>query len=115
MKLQRPFPRRAAVAPIFAVAAASVFSSEASAACAPAAADNATVTCTDTTTNYNVGPFQNLSVTVAPGATVLGTGGNDAIRISNNGAAPNTLTNFGLIDGPVTIQSFAGADAVINF
>ena len=114
MKFQRPFLRRAAV-PVFAVAAASAFSGEAAAACAPAAADNATVTCTDTTTNYSVGPFQNLSVTVATGATVLGTGGNDAIRITNNNAAPNTLTNFGLIDGPVTMQSFGGNDTFINF
>jgi uncharacterized protein with beta-barrel porin domain len=115
MKLQRPFPHSAALAPIFAVAAASVFSGEASAACAPAAADNATVTCTDTTTNYNANNVQNFSLTVTSGATVLGTNGNDAIRITNNNAAPNTLTNFGLIDGPVTMQSFAGNDAFINF
>lgn len=102
------------MAPIFAVAAASLFSGEASAACAPAAANNATATCTDTTTNYDAGTVHNFSLTVGPGATMLGTNGNDAFRATSNGAG-NTLTNFGLIDGPVTMLGVVPNNQFINF
>jgi hypothetical protein len=73
----------------------------------------ANVSCTGTTFNYNSGAQANLNVTVQPDATVIGNGGNDAIRFTST--TDGTLTNNGVIDGFVTISSGnAGSDTFTN-
>lgn len=85
-------------------------SGPADAACTQVGQD---VTCTDTTSNYDSGAQANLNVTVQPGATVIGTGGSDAIRITST--TTGTLINNGVIDGFVTILSgTAGSDTFSN-
>jgi outer membrane autotransporter protein len=74
-----------------------------------------TVTCDDTTYNYNPGNQSGVTTTVTPGAFVIGTDGNDAIRLSNATATGNTLINNGYINGFVTILSAGpGVDRFIN-
>ena len=58
-----------------------LFSQPALADCSPASGN---VSCTGTTTNYNAGTQTNLNVTVQSGATVVGTGATDAIRMQNS-------------------------------
>ena len=101
----------ALVAPL--TLAAFVSSQPALADCSPASGN---VNCTGTTTNYNAGVQTNLNVTVQSGATVVGTNGNDAIRMQNpSGVTGNTLTNNGTIDGFVTILSASqGTDTFTN-
>ena len=52
------------------------------AACAQVAS---AITCTGTTTNFDAGTQSGITATVQSGATVLGTGGFDAFRITNPG------------------------------
>jgi len=71
------------------------------------------VVCANTTFNYDSGAQANLAVTVQQDAAVIGTGNNDAIRITSTTNA--TLTNNGLIDGFVTILSDnPGSDTFTN-
>jgi outer membrane autotransporter protein len=59
------------------------------------------VSCTGTTANYDASALAGTTITVQPGALVIGTGGNDAIRsVTSLG---NTLTNFGTIDNGITL------------
>ena len=90
-----------------------LFSQPALADCSPASGN---VSCTGTTTNYNAGTQTNLNVTVQSGATVVGTGATDAIRMQNSsGVTGNTLTNNGTIDGFVTILGVnPGTDTFTN-
>jgi outer membrane autotransporter protein len=88
-------------------------SSPALADCSPASGN---VSCTGTTNNYAPPAQTNLNVTVQPGASVISTNGNDAIRMQNtSGVTSNTLTNNGTIDGLVTILSVnPGTDTFTN-
>jgi len=65
-----------------------------------------TVSCTGTTTNYQPGTINGVTITVQSGAAVNGgTGGTEAIYTIN--ATNSTVNNFGTINGPV---SFVGSD-----
>ena len=76
------------------------------AACAQVAS---AITCTGTTTNFDAGTQSGITATVQSSATVLGTGGFDAFRITNpSGVSADTVTNNGTIDGTVVILSSAG-------
>ena len=57
-----------------------------------------TVDCTGITTNYNAGSQDGLTFTVQPGATLQGTGGTSAFKLTS-GVSGNALINNGTIDG----------------
>jgi uncharacterized protein with beta-barrel porin domain len=104
--MQAPALAARQIGPIIAlsVAAAALFAaSPAAAACDQT---GPSVSCTGTTTAYDAGIQGGITVTVQPGATVLGTGGTAAITLTNpSGVVGNTLINNGTIDGFVTILS----------
>jgi uncharacterized protein with beta-barrel porin domain len=73
-----------------------------------------TVDCTGITTNYNAGSQDGLTFTVQPGATLQGTGGTSAFKLTS-GVSGNALINNGTIDGLVDITSSGpGVDTFTN-
>ncbi|HEY5380484.1 MAG TPA: autotransporter outer membrane beta-barrel domain-containing protein [Pseudolabrys sp.] len=67
------------------------------------------VSCTDTTTNYDAGSQSGITITVQPGAIVNGFGPNKAIRLTNpSGVIGDALINNGSIDGLIAITSAGG-------
>lgn len=86
----------------------------------PAAAScdqsGSSINCTGTTTSYNGGTQSGITLTVQPGATVVGPGGTDAITFTNpSGVVPNNYINNGTIDGTTAIVSAGGGtDNFIN-
>ena len=65
-----------------------------------------TVSCTGTTTNYQPGNINNFTITIQPGAKVVGGATGNIEAIFTTGATNSQVINLGLIDGPV---SFVGA------
>lgn len=95
-----------------AIAALALTPRTAAAQCAPdPVANGGSVTCTNVDADGFTSSSTGISVTVVPGASVTGVGGNDALRLNGAGT---TVTNSGEVDGSDEGIDIRGANGSIT-